>query len=174
MKPALLFILLASFFACAQESASFQNEYPPRHIGDIEFDPKMDNSDFKLCIPEYIAHYMSSDLSGNSAIDYKGEKYQIEKTFREKYHSKIAKKESGYIRIRFVVNCEGKTDRFRIFQADENYLETEFDKSITDQIINISKSLNGWNVKKYKEQPLDYYQYLIFKIKGGQIVKILP
>lgn len=174
MKPTHLFFLLLCFISCAQESASFQNEYPPRHIGDIEFDPKMDNPDFKLCIPEYIAHYMSSGLTGNSAIDYKGEKYQIEQTFRKKYNSKFAKKESGYIRIRFVVNCEGKTDRFRIFQADENYLETEFDKSITNQIMEITKSLNGWNVKKYKEQPVDYYQYLIFKIENGQIVKILP
>ncbi len=151
-----------------------KEEYPLRHIGDIEFDPKTDNPNFKLCYPDYIVQYMNRGLTGDSAIDYKGEKLSLEKVFEENYNPEIAKKESGMIRIRFIVNCEGKTDRFRMFQADENYQEKEFDISITDQILFITKSLDGWNIKSYQNQPLDYYQYLIFKINEGEIVKILP
>lgn len=174
MKTFCQLFLFLSILSCAQEKKSFKNEYPPRHIGDIAFDPKLDNPDFHLCIPDYIAQYMSSGLSGESAIDYKGEKMAIEKVFNEKYKPEFTKKESGYIRIRFVVNCQGKTDRFRIIASDENYKEKTFDKNITDQLLDITKSLDGWNVKTYENQAFDYYQYLIFKIKDGQIEKILP
>ncbi len=170
MKPIYLTFLLASFLSCAQESKIIKEEYPPRHIGDIEFDPKLDNPDFKLCYPKYVFQYFNN----SGGIEYNGEKIAIDKTFEKKYNSEIVKKESGLIRIRFVVNCEGKTDRFRILGSDENYQEKEFDKSITDQLLTITKSLDGWNVKYYNDSVIDYYQYLIFKIKDGKILKILP
>ncbi len=73
-----------------------------------------------------------------------------------------------------MVNCQGETDRFRLISADENYNEKTFAKSITDQLLDIAKSLNGWKVKKMKEKDIDYYQYLIFKIENGQLKEILP
>lgn len=170
MKPTHLFFLLLCVISCAQESASFQNEYPQRYIGDIEFDPKLDNPAFHLCKPDYVYQYFNN----SGGIEYGGEKIAIDKIFEKNYNSKIAKKESGLIRIRFIVNCEGKTDRFRVLGADENYQEKEFDKSITDQLLTITKSLDGWKVKYYNDSIMDYYQYLIFKMKDGKILKILP
>lgn len=170
MKPTQFFILLFSLVACAQESTSFQNEYPPRHIGDIEFDPKLDNADFHLCNSDYVYQYFNN----SGGVEYEGEKIAIDKIFKEKYNSEIVKKESGLIRIRFIVNCKGETDRFRMMGADENYQEKVFDKSITDQLLTITKSLDGWKVKYYNDKVMDYYQYLIFKMKDGKILKILP
>lgn len=171
--PILLFIILFQI-SCAQESSSFKNEYPPRHIGDIEFDPKLDNPDFKFCYPE---EYSFQYFNLGDGLEFEGEKIKIDKIFTEKYNPTFVKKESGLIRIRFVVNCKGETDRFRIMGSDENYNDKEFDKSITQQLLSITKNLKGWKLKYYEEnesQPIDYYQYLIFKIEDGQIVKILP
>ena len=79
------------------------------------------------------------------------------------------------IRIRFVVNCEGKTGRFRLMASDLKYQPKKFDKKITSQLMEISKNLTGWLPKKTdKGKLIDYYQYLIFKIKDGKIKRILP
>lgn len=174
MKLLYLSILIFSLISCAQESMSIKTEYP-RHIGDIEFDPKTDNPDVELCYPEYVFQYFNSN-SQNTL--YEGEKIVLEKIFAEQFNPNIAKKESGLIRIRFIVNCKGETDRFRIMGMDENYKEKIFDISITNQLLEITKSLDGWKKKHFrdnKNEPIiDYYQYLIFKIENGQIIKILP
>ncbi len=172
MKILYLSILLFSFVSCAQEANSFKTEYPPRHVGDIAFDPEIDNPDFELCNEEKAYQYFNI----GQGLLYKGEQIALKKEFLEKYNSKIAKKESGMIRIRFIVNCEGETDRFRVLGSDENYREKEFDKSITNQLVQITKELKNWNglFNPETQEGWDYYQYLIFKIKDGQIVKILP
>ena len=99
---------------------------------------------------------------------------KIEKVFKENYKSEKIINETGLIRINFIVNCKGKTDRFRVISMDENYNEKVFLKSITDQLLAITKNLNGWKAKKIKERDIDYYQYLIFKIENGQLKEILP
>ena len=81
----------------------------------------------------------------------------------EKYKSEIIKNETGLIRINFVVNCKGKTDRFRLISMNENYEEKVFVPSITEQLMSITKNLKGWKEKKYKG--VDYYQYLIFNLE---------
>lgn len=171
MKPTYLLFLIC-ILSCGQERNLSKNEYPPRHIGDIEFDEKLDNPDFELCKPEKIIQYFSV----GQGLLYEGEQIALEKEFAEKYNSEIVKKESGWIRIRFIVNCHGKTDRFRVLESDENYKEKEFDKSITSQLLQITKELKNWRglyIQESKEG-WDYYQYLIFKIKDGKIEKILP
>lgn len=172
MKIFYLAFLLFSFISCAQESTSFKTEYPPRHIGDIEFDEKLDDPDFKLCNEQKAYQYFNI----GQGLLFKGEQIALEKEFLEKYNSDIAKKESGFLRIRFIVNCKGETGRFRILGADENYKENEFDKSITSQLLQITKELKNWQwlFDQEKQEGWDYYQYLIFKIENGQIVKILP
>jgi len=77
-------------------------------------------------------------------------------------------------RIRFVVNCNGKSDRFRILTVNYDYEPIEFDKNITSQLLNITKSLICWIPKSVNGKKVDYYQYLIFKIKDGKIDEILP
>ena len=62
---------------------------------------------------------------------------------------------------------------------DENYQEKVFDQSITNQLLEITKNLKGWIPKNFTSKTnevfsYDYYQYLIFKMKDGQISEILP
>jgi lysyl-tRNA synthetase class I len=95
------------------------------------------------------------------------------KQIRDQYEA-VKNKQSGYIRIRFIVNCNGETGRFRVIQANEQYQEQAFDESITNQLLTIVKSLDGWNTQKGKENPEDYYQYLVFKMKNGEIIEIMP
>jgi hypothetical protein len=169
MNKILKFLLFIPLISFAQEKSEAKSEYP-NYIGDIEFNSEIDNKDFELCNAKHIFQYFNN----SGGLEYEGEKLAIEKEFGEKYKSEITKNETGLIRINFVVNCKGKTDRFRLISMGENYEEKIFAKSITEQLMSITKNLKGWKGKKYKEKDIDYYQYLIFKIENGQLKEILP
>lgn len=169
MLKIVTFILLIPFISFSQEENGIKSVYP-NMVGDIAFNKETDKQNFELCFENHIFQYFNN----SGGLEYEGEKLAIEKEFAEKYKSEIIENETGLIRIRFVVNCKGESDRFRLISMDENYNEKTFLKSITDQLLNISKNLKGWKTKKYKEKEIDYYQYLIFKIENGQLKEILP
>ena len=164
-KSTLSLFLILLFIGCDNSDSP----YPPRMIGDIAHQPEIDG-DFELCNWESraIQYYA---LAENT---YGGEKFEIQKIFEKQYQPEDAKKESGLVRIRFIVNCKGETGRFRILGMDEDYNEKIFDKSITDQLLKITKSLDNWKTFERNGANPDFYQYLIFKIKEGQIIEILP
>jgi hypothetical protein len=169
MTKTLKFLLFIPLISFGQEKIETKSEYP-NYVGDIEFNSEIDNKDFELCNSKHTYQYFNI----GDGLVYEGEKLALEKEFAEKYKSEIIKNETGLIRINFVVNCKGKTDRFRLISMDENYKEKVFVKSITEQLMGISKNLKGWKGKKHKEREIDYYQYLIFKIENGQLKEILP
>jgi len=169
MNKILSLFFLIPFISFGQNKIVAIPEYP-NNVGDIEFNSKTDKKDFELCNKNHIYQYFNN----SGGLEYEGEKLEIEKVFKENYKSEKINNETGLIRINFIVNCKGKTDRFRLISMDENYNEKVFLKSITDQLLAITKNLNGWKAKKIKERDIDYYQYLIFKIENGQLKEIMP
>ncbi len=160
----LFFILL---FGCNTEK---QISKYPESVGDIEYNPEVDNHKFVLCNEKNIYQYFND----SNGLEYKGEKIVIDKIFHENYNNLNILGETGLIRIRFIVNCKGETDRFRVLGMDEYYGQKAFNKNITDQLLKITKGLSGWTPKKINGQEIDYYQYLIFKIVNGNLIEILP
>lgn len=140
------------------------------NVGDISKDQILDDQDFTVCDEKKIVQYFNFSLG----LQFNGEMKRIQEIFKEKFRFNDLKNEDGLIRIRFVVNCKGKTGRFRIMAMDNKYHPKEFDKFITDQLLQITRDLKGWKPQYYHKIPIDYYQYLIFKIKGGRIIEILP
>ena len=163
LKITLLFSILSG---CQVEKSDYL-----RWVGDIEQNDQIDKLDFKVCHGDNrVLQYFNL---GEGPV-YKGEKSRIINTFKSKYKSVNDKSENGLIRIRFIVNCEGKAGRFRVLQSDYNYQETEFDNEIVSQLMTITKGIEDWAVFKRNEATVDYYMYLIFKIKDGQLTEILP
>ncbi|MEM6805562.1 MAG: hypothetical protein AAF696_29465, partial [Bacteroidota bacterium] len=113
-------------------------------------------------------------FNNSKGLEYEGGKRMIEEAFEQNYDPEKASKESGLIRIRFIVNCEGKAGRFRIIGMNGDYEEKEFSENISQQLLSITKGLKGWKPKTFGSEVMDYYQYLIFKIENGHIIKILP
>ncbi|GAE66180.1 hypothetical protein SAMN05421692_3884 [Chryseobacterium indologenes] len=140
-----------------------------RHVGDIEFDKKKDDIHFKICDPDTTCQYYND----SKGFEYEGEKISIEKQLKE---SKIKgnKDTNGYITVRFLVNCEGKSRLFRVQQKNPEYDEKELDKGLATNLLNFTKSLNGWVIKQMESKKIDYYQYLTYKIENGEIVEVLP
>ncbi|MHA7128825.1 hypothetical protein [Algoriphagus namhaensis] len=144
-------------------------EKPYRWIGDLVADSTVDSGSFETCHgEEHVAQYFHF----SQGLQFEGEKPALERIFRENYQP-VKSELSGWVRIRFVVNCQGKSGRFRVSSANEAYEETDFGE-ISDQLLAITRGLEGW--KKLPEPNLarDYYQYLTFKIRAGQIEEILP
>ncbi|MBK7232081.1 MAG: hypothetical protein IPH93_07410 [Saprospiraceae bacterium] len=142
-----------------------------RWVDDISTDSKLDDPDFKICNQEdQIIQYFNN----GQGMEYIGGKYKLDSFFYSNYKFVLNSKESGLIRIRFVVNCKGGTGRFRMIASDNQYKEKVFDPAISQQLISISKKLDGWIPKQWKNTNVDYYQYLIFKIENGKLVQILP
>lgn len=162
-----LSLLMSTISSCQTEK--ILSKYP-RYIGDIDYDSNYDKKDFYLCNEKDIAQY-HNDSNG---MEYKGEKIALEEEVFTKFKPVPDTSQNGLIRIRFIVNCKGETDRFRIISMDENYKDKEFNPKITEQLLIICKSLKAWIPKKINGKEVDYYQYLTFKIKGGILIEIMP
>ncbi len=148
-----------------------QNEY--KNVGDIPFDKEMDDDGFQICNEKKIKQYYVRK-SSDTPPSYKGEKRGLEQAIISKYSFPQSEKEDGYITIRFIVNCNGETGRFRMEEMDFAYSTKKFDPKISSQLLEIVKNLDEWIPRKSKNMDFDFYQYLAFKIKNGQIIKILP
>lgn len=171
MKILNLLMFITLIAACQTEKKIVEKPNYLRWVGDIEQDDKQDDKAFGLCRTEAEVFQYFNTQKG---FRYKGEKKALVEVFTQKYRPLKRKNQSGWIRIRFIVNCKGEAGRFRLIQSNENYEEFEFDAKIVNQLLQITKSLDGWEILEHKEQAIDYYLYLVFKMKDGEIKEILP
>jgi hypothetical protein len=169
IKYYLFFVYLTTIISCNAQNIQEKSKYL-KSVGDIEYNDKTDKKDFYLCNENDIMQY-HNDYEG---LQYKGEKIAIIDIFNKQYIPINNEEDNGLIRIRFVVNCKGETDRFRLISMDYNYKEKIFSQKVTKQLLSICMNLDGWIPKKLEGKQMDYYQYLIFKIKNGQIIEIMP
>jgi len=167
MKKIIVLSLLILFASCSTDT---NNSKYLRWVGDSVYTLEIDTTEFKLCNSESsVRQYFHF----NKGLQYKGEKEGLRTEFKQEYTA-VDTDQSGWIRIRFIVNCEGNTGRFRIIESDMDYQEQVFDERIINQILKITQSLDGWKVQSMRDKPTDYYQYLIFKIIKGDIIEIMP
>lgn len=169
-----LFLIAASWcvFSCKTGEKPVAQAPAPvlsKNVGDILPDSTLDDPGFRLCrennIPQY---YMIT--SG-----YDGEKPAIERYFRENFKMQEAwEHENGYLTVRFVVNCNGRTGRFRVQEMGADYLPKTFPESLHKHLLELCKNMPGWLPGKAGEIPYDYYQYLSFTLVNGQIARITP
>lgn len=164
----LIFILLTTLYSCGQTREK-KAEYPLQ-VGDIYFDSKIDNRDFILCDESRVQQYFSF----GKGLQYKGEKAKINEYFKEGLKTKKHKNESGFLTIRFIVNCQGKTGRYRVEAMNNEYNEMKFSADLTNNILNLTKQLDGWIIGEREGKKYDYYQYLTFKIENGELTEIMP
>lgn len=164
-------VIFSLLWSCQTEKKADEKQEYLRWVGDIEKNEQIDELEFKVCNEDdKVLQYFNL----GEGPTYSGEKSKILNTFKSKYQPITDKNQNGLIRIRFIVNCEGKAGRFRVLQSDYDYQEKNFYKEIVSQLLNITKEIENWEVFKRNEVRVDYYMYLIFKITDGQLTEILP
>jgi hypothetical protein len=129
---------------------------------------------FQLCNP-YLYRNNSMHRYYYKGTFYKGGIYQLNKLLKAFYKAPAASKESGLIKVEFIVNCEGKVGAFSVLELDTNYQKKVFDERISAQLLAFTRTLNDWEVGRDKDgQPIDTYRFLFYKIKDGQVLEIFP
>lgn len=162
-----LLILIVSIVGCK----SIKNEVQRRDfVGDIIADEALDDADFDLCGTE---REVFQYFNNGTGLSFEGEKPALDKNLKERLN-KMQFRDEGYIRVRFIVNCQGQSGRFRILTSDLNFQASKMQSETVDSILAACKEIKGWKVLMYDEVPRDYYQYLSFKIVNGKIQEILP
>lgn len=164
----LICILLTTLYSCGQTQERKVNY--PLQVGDIDFNLKIDDPGFTICDEDRVFQYYEF----GRGLLYKGEKIKIIEHFRDGLEINDQKDESGFLTIRFIVNCEGKTGRYRVQGMNNDYKEKAFNEDLTSQLLSLTKQLDGWMIGEYEGKRYDYYQYLTFKIENGKLMEVFP
>lgn len=165
----LLFMITVSFPIKAQQSLPNANELM-EDVGDIPFNPKTDKVNFYLCHKNFIIQYYNFETS------YLGGTKAIKNFILTNYIFKPSYKlTTGFLTVRFIINCKGETDRFRLSQLNNDYKNAIFNADLTEQILGLCKKLNLWIPGKDKKGNIyDSYYYLNFRFVKGRIITITP
>ncbi|GEM_PF-787568 len=130
-----------------------------------------DDTDFALCGHEIdIADYYNSTPQGTYVHNKRA---MLDTIYAHLDKSKLAGP-SGMLTFRFVVNCQGKAGRFIVQGYDQAYQKTTFSQETVDHLFSVLQRLEAWQPVVIRDQPMDAYFYITFKLKDGEITDILP
>ena len=163
-------VFISCIFILAVLSCQNENQY--KDVGDIPKDESLDDPSFSVCSEHRIKQYYVRG-SSDSAPSYQGEKRAMDAFIYSKYPSNEYS-ESGYCTIRFIVNCNGQSGRFRIKETTLKLEPYEFSSDLPEQLLSIVRNLNGWIPRESYGKAIDTYHYLTFKIEEGSLTEILP
>jgi hypothetical protein len=122
----------------------------------------------KLCKPEYRFEYFQVAGKNDKSSD------QILKELKAVFVPPKNFKQSGFLTIKFIVNCHKELCCFHVFEMDETYQPIEFDAGVKAQLIAFIKILNGWKSAEYEGKSTNYRYYLNFVIKNGEFKRVSP
>jgi len=142
--------------------------------GDLKPNQRCVPSGFQLCNTFLVpteAKYMYAEYK-------RGRLGAIRRIVAREFQPMAEAKQSGLVRFRFVVNCEGKAGMFEMMTLDENYERCQFDPRITDQLRRIcQEKITDWEPGKGTGTDKTIYDtscLLTFRLKDGQITEIFP
>ncbi|PIA78626.1 hypothetical protein BFR04_03575 [Gaetbulibacter sp. 4G1] len=165
MKKFIGFVVIFCFLLCCDKPKSLKANTYENQIGDTSFNPNLDNRNFKLCDSTQVLHK-------RALVKYKGGTKALENDLISQFNYKSKYQSfNGYFFIRFVVNCNDETGRFRMQILDQNFKSTNCPKELEIHILKITKALKNWNHAFYKGKAMDCYRFLIIKMEKGKIIK---
>jgi hypothetical protein len=129
------------------------------------------HDEFKLCDSLVIERWKLQYYSLNGKYPISSENLTKQINRRLLSHPRQI---TGFITIRFIVNCKGLIGKYEVYQTDDNYEKIEFEHRYVEQLLGFLKSLNSWKIATYEGKSYDYYTYITFKIEKGIVTEIVP
>jgi hypothetical protein len=154
----ILFILLS----CRQENKKYQY-----NIGYIDPKTALGDKEFTTCDDKIFEYYNSSPDGG-----YKYGKQALRDSVMNKYSFKCS--DSGYLTFRFVVNCKGLAGRYQIVENSLDLKPTKFTKDLVSHLFSITQEFKEWRPVILDNKSRDFYIYISYKLRDGEIIEILP
>ena len=162
-------ILILIIVGCNQSPKSTKEKLNyPNVVGDIEYNSELDG-EFERC-----DNFSNQYYGINRGFGFKGEMSKIKEKLKVNFKLKKDNSQTGFVTIRFVVNCKGESGMFRIHSTDLLLNKFNFKKEVINQLIKETKKLKDWKIAEYNGNTYDYYQYLTYKLIHGEIVDIAP
>lgn len=153
-----LFTLLAVWGMGQRIDARYFNG---SHIGDL---PGLTNGAAcdSLYIPQY---YMTGE-------GFHSNRYAVQEYFM-KHFQEETNSFSGWITIRFLVNCTGRMSGFTLTCVDEDYIPAQCPMREGGQLLRLLHALPEWRFS-YRPIEKDYYKYLTFTFSQGRLITVRP
>ena len=167
VKYLIIAILIVTGCKSESDQVNIIREYS-NVVGDIKYDQHIDG-DFKRCDT-----YSNQYYGINGGFGFKGEMSRIKKDIFANYKPTNKEGQSGFLTIRFVVNCDGVAGMYRVQQTNMSLQDFDFDDNIIDQLLAATKKLKGWRIADYQGNAYDYYQYLTYKLLDSKLIDIAP
>ncbi len=160
-------ILLLISFLIALSLTIWGNYLVNNKVGDISLNSKIDDENFIICNKNRISQYYSVGTSYRN-----GRKGLRKEIYAFLGNRKLSFRKSGYVSFRFIINCNEEIGMIRIKMVDKDLKETVFDSKSIKTLENSIKRLNNWISGSWKEENVDSYYQIIFKITDGEIKDI--
>lgn len=127
---------------------------------------------FEVCNEDYILQYYNPERATYSK-GKNGLRNFILSNYKNKGYT-----DSGYLNIRFVINCNGQAGRYVIHENDLNLEPKAFTKDLKEQLFQLTTQLKEWNPNVMSNENgsayFDTYMYISYRIEHGNITEILP
>ena len=117
-------------------------------------------------------NYRKGDSNGQVASYSKG-KNGLRKHILSQYRNENYT-DSGYLNIRFIINCKGEIGRFLIHENTLDLEPTVFSKDLKNQLFQLTTQLKKWNPVIFEGAEMDSYMYISYRIENGEITEIIP
>jgi hypothetical protein len=161
-------VLLTGLFSCQQapEDTSNTQKYSD-NVGDILFDPTSDDQNFMLCDSTKV-------ISGRSSLSFSDNGSTVAEVCLKNFKFQPAYASfSGYVIVRFIVNCQKETGRFRIQTLAEDFSSKECPLALQNHLSSIVQGLKSWKDRGTRGRGADRSKYINFKITNGKIENVL-
>ena len=168
----ILSIFLSLFSSgCFKDSVAAGSKYKipivNHDLSYIPYDAKVDQADFVICD--------STDFrSGRNGIQYIGGSNKLREDINSNFVSnKKYETFNGYVVIRFLVNCEGKSGRYRTQSLNLDFSPVKAPSGLLSQTTQLIKNLDTWEKHSLNDSRMEFSKFINLKFNNGQIQHIL-
>ena len=127
---------------------------------------------FVVCNEDILGQYYYKGMGSR----FQGGLNKVRRIFNQTVTTTDKESDTGYIRIRFLINCDGEIGRFSILEVDKAYEPTSFSHELVAQLFQVTTTLSAWELERLPQtgKTYDNYRHLTFKIQNGKVLDILP
>jgi len=126
------------------------------------------NEGFEVCNEQFICQYYNPERATYSE-GKNGLRNFVLSNYKNNSYT-----DSGYLNIRFVINCKGEAGRYIIHENNLDLEPQVFNKDLVSQLFKITSKLKKWNPNYVRDEYRDSYIYISYRIENGNITEILP
>lgn len=164
-----LFMLIG---AVSLGSCDYYIVNPHRHqVGHIDASRARD--DFELCFEEKLfAHYTA--WNRDWIYKYPPGKDSLRLYYNERFDNQGIVNQSGYITVRFIINCKGVAGAFVVESLGLDYEKKSFNSELVQHLLELTKAITLWHPFTHGDSTYDSFTHLTFKIDNGELLEILP